>query len=99
MDPKLNFDMNIVKEYKGKQYCAYLYLIKSYNLKSYHLFINRIAEEKNKKELSLNEILEGIEKATLKLIGKFEISFPIEEIEKIIKEKIGEFKVVGGKYE
>ncbi len=93
MDSKLNFDMNIVKEYKGKQHCAYLYLIKSYNLKSYHLFIKRIAEEKYKKELSLNEVLERV---TLKLIGKFEISFPIDEIEKIVKEKIGEFEVMEG---
>lgn len=81
MDLKVQFKSEILKKYKGKKHFAFLHLMKIDNIKYYSLYIVERAGEttiKYKKEFYKN----------------FSIDCPIEEIEKIVKEKIGEFEVI-----
>lgn len=78
----VKLESKIVKKYKGNKHFAFLYLMKIDNLEYYSLYIVERAGEtgiKYKKEFYEN----------------ISLDCPIEEIEKIVKEKIGEFKVMG----
>lgn len=75
----------ILKKYKGKKHFAFLHFQRLETLEYYSLYIVERAGEtgtKYKKEF----------------YQTFSIDCPIREIEKIIKEKIGEFGVLGGNY-
>lgn len=78
----VKLESKIAKKYKGNKHFAFLYLMKIDNLEYCSLYIVERAGEtgiKYKKEFYEN----------------ISLDCPIEEIEKIVKEKIGEFKVMG----
>lgn len=78
----VKLESKIVKKYKGNKHFAFLYLMKIDNLEYYSLYIVERAGET------------GI-KYKKKFYENISLDCPIEEIEKIVKEKIGEFKVMG----
>lgn len=81
MDLKAKLETEIIKKYGNKKYFAFLQLIKIDNLKFYELYIVERAGEtgiKHKKEFC----------------QALSIDCPMEEIEKIVKEKIGSFEVI-----
>jgi len=76
-------ESKVLKKYKGNKHFAFLHLMKIDNLEYYSLYIVERAGEtgiKYKKEFYKN----------------LSIDCPIEEIEKIVKEKIGEYEVMEG---
>lgn len=83
MDLKAKLETEIIKKYVNKKYFAFLHFMKIDTLKFYELYIVERAGEtriKHKKEFCQT----------------LSIDCPMEEIEKIVKEKIGEFEVVEG---
>lgn len=79
----VKLESKILKKYKGNKHFAFLYFMKIDNLEYYSLYIVERAGEtgiKYKKEFYEN----------------ISVDCPIEEIEKVVKEKIGEFEVMVG---
>lgn len=77
----VKLETEIIKKYVNKKYFAFLHLMKIDNLKFYELYIVERAGEtriKHKKEFC----------------QALSIDCPMEEIEKIVKEKIGNFEVI-----
>ena len=77
----VKLESKIVKKYKGNKHFAFLHLMKIDNIEYYSLYVVERAGEtgiKYKKEFYEN----------------ISVDCPIEEIEKIVKEKIGEFEVM-----
>ena len=80
MDLKAKLETEIIKKYVNKKYFAFLHLMKIDTLKCYELYIVERAGEmgiRYKKEFCQT----------------LSIDCPMEEIEKIVKEKIGEYEV------
>ena len=81
--PTVTLEIEIIKKYVNKKYFAFLHFIKIDSLKFYELYIVERVEEtgiRHKKEFC----------------QALSIDCPMEEIEKIVKEKIGDFEVVEG---
>ena len=77
----MTFQSKIIKKYKSNKHFAFLHLMKIDALEYYSLYVVERAGEtgiKYKKEFYKN----------------LSIDCPIAEIEKIVKEKIGEFEVI-----
>lgn len=80
----VRLESKILKKYRGSKHFAFLHLMKIDDIEYYSLYVVERAGEtgiKYKKEFYKN----------------LSIDCPIEEIEKIVKENIGEFEVMGGK--
>lgn len=79
----VRLESQVLKKYRGKRHFAFLHLMKIGDIEYYSLYVVERAGEtgiKYKKEFYEN----------------ISVDCPIEEIEKVVKEKIGEFEIMEG---
>lgn len=77
----VTLETEIIKKYVNKKYFAFLHFMKIDNLKFYELYIvERVGETRIKHKKEFCQTLS--------------IDCPIEKIEEIVREKIGNFEVI-----